>query len=101
MPKLLARIVSLAAGLLAFGAVGAHAATTESLNSAMQLQAQINNAAAQSQQRVNELSDQTQSMLEVYQLTVTQTERLHVNNDQLNLLLCVHEQSKTLYTKHL
>lgn len=101
MPKLLARIVSLAGGLLALCAMGAHAATTESLNSAMQLQAQINNAAAQSQQQVDKLSDQTQEMLEEYQLTVTQTERLQVYNDQLERLIRDQEENKASITKQL
>lgn len=76
-------------------AVFAAQSSDENLSSAMQVQAQINNDATQSQQRVDQLSKQTQELLEDYSQTLLQTDRLKVYNDQLEKLIASQEEQKS------
>lgn len=71
------------------------AQSDDTLSSTMQVQAQINNDASQSQQRVDQLSKQTQEMLEDYSQTMLQTDRLKVYNDQLEKLIASQEEEKS------
>lgn len=72
---------------LALGAVGAllicSAAGAQSLSSTVQAETQITEDAAESQERINSLAQQTQDLLTEYRAVVRETESLKIYNDQL------------------
>jgi hypothetical protein len=72
---------------LALGAVGAlllgGAAQAQSLSATVQAETQINEEAAESQERINSLAQQTQDLLTEYRAVVRETESLRIYNDQL------------------
>lgn len=85
--------------LLSIGDV--YAAPAGTLESSLQIQAQINSAAAQSQQRVDRIADETEQMLEEYLLTVQHTERLRIYNDHLEKLIRDQEDEKVSINQQL
>lgn len=103
MPK--SRLLEfLAAGVIAVAAgapSGALAATPSSLKAPMQVQSQIDSAAAKSQQRVDNISDQTQNMLDEYLTTSQQIDRTRTYNDQVEKLIRSQEEEKISLKKQL
>lgn len=72
---------------LALGAVGAlllcSTAQAQSLSSTVQAETQITEQAAESQERIDSLAQQTQDLLTEYRAVVRETESLTIYNDQL------------------
>ena len=94
MPKLgLTNFVATAsciAGLALSASV--QAAPAETLQATMQTQTQIDQAAQRSQNTVNRIADQTQTLLGDYLLTSQQVDRLRVYNTQLEKLIFDQEE---------
>jgi hypothetical protein len=103
MPKLPVRNVLAFASCLLAGLVSqaAFAAPPAALNTSMSVQGQIDKAAAESQNKIDKLSDQAQDMLQQYLLTTQETERLKVYNEQLEKLIHSQEEEKISIKKQL
>lgn len=82
--------VAAAAALLAASA----AAQTDPIARAIDATVQANQASAASQQRVNQLDDQTRAMLERYRAATWQTQQLRVYATQIEPLLAAQEAEK-------
>jgi hypothetical protein len=76
-------------GIVAFPAY------SEPLNSAITIESATNNAAIQSQKKIDLLSNKTQSMLEQYRSATHQTKNLITYNQHLKNLLDSQEKQKT------
>lgn len=92
MPKFHAWKTGVSAAVLLLPFAAFAATPSESLNTSMQVQSQINQADAASQQTVNKLADQTQELLDEYLVTVQQTERLRIYNDHLETLIASQQE---------
>ena len=78
-------IVGAASALLAGWAAYAQQGTAQAVQSTVNEQNAANKAAAASQSRVNQLDDETQTMLNEYRVTLRETESLRRYNEQLEL----------------
>lgn len=67
----------------------------EPLNNAISIETATNNAAIQSQNKINKLSDKTDRMLEQYRSAIHQTKTLRSYNQHLKTLVNSQEQQKT------
>ena len=83
-----------ALGAFAVAPVAVNAAPADGVRQAVQAQTQINQAAVQSQNTVNNLSDETARMLEEYLSSKEQVDRLRVYNQNLTNL--VRDQQEQL-----
>lgn len=83
-----------ALGAFAVAPVAVNAAPADGVRQAVQAQAQINQAAVQSQNTVNAVSDETQKLLEEYLTSKEQVDRLRVYNQNLTNL--VRDQQEQL-----
>jgi vacuolar-type H+-ATPase subunit I/STV1 len=72
----------------------ASAQAPESLQSSIDVERQISQSAAASQQRVDELAEETRAMLDEYLQVRQQTDRLSVYNDQVERLIRNQEEEK-------
>lgn len=72
-------MVALLAALTAFGPAGAQV-----LDTLLQSEQRANNASRSSQQRVNQLADRAEDLLEEYRSVVNETNSLNVYNEQLS-----------------
>ena len=80
------RLALLAAGAIAaLGAVAALAQNAQTVQSSVSEQKAANSAAAASQDRINKMDDETQSMLGDYRATLRETDSLRRYNEQLEL----------------
>lgn len=96
------KLITVVGGLCALFAVSAlQAAPEEILKTTMQTQQQTTAASANSQERVNQISDETQTMLTEYLGTTQQTDRLRVYNQQLEKLIRDQEEEKISIRKQL
>lgn len=99
MPKLLNKKLIVAASwfsLLGTGAMvhAAPAAPADVLKTTMQTQQNTQEASARSQEQVNRISDETQSLLTEYLTVTQQTDRLRVYNQQIEKLIRDQEEQK-------
>lgn len=94
MRKSILRCLAVALGAFAVAPVAVNAAPADGVRQAVQAQAQINQAAAQSQNTVNNVSDETQRLLEEYLSSKEQVDRLRVYNQNLTNL--VRDQQEQL-----
>ena len=78
-------VVGAASALLAGWMANAQQGSPQAVQSTVSEQAAANRAAAASQSRVNQLDDETQSMLNEYRVTLRETESLRRYNEQLEL----------------
>ncbi|MGQ0586293.1 MAG: DUF3450 domain-containing protein [Gammaproteobacteria bacterium] len=78
-------IVGAAGALLAGWAAYAQQGTPQAVQSTVNEQSAANKAAVASQARVNQLDDETQTMLNEYRVTLRETESLRRYNEQLEL----------------
>ncbi|HET9679457.1 MAG TPA: DUF3450 domain-containing protein [Gammaproteobacteria bacterium] len=91
MPKFQAWKTGAGAAIFMLPLMAFAATPTESLNTSMQVQASINNAAQDSQEQINEIADETQALLEEYLIATQQTERLQIYNAHLANLISSQE----------
>lgn len=94
MRKSILRCLAAALGVFAVAPVAVHAAPADGVRQAVQAQAQINQAAVASQNTVNNVSDETQRLLEEYLTSKEQVDRLRVYNQNLTNL--VRDQQEQL-----
>lgn len=94
MRKSILRCLAAALGVFAVAPVAVVAAPADGVRQAVQAQAQINQAAVQSQNTVNNVSDETQRLLEEYLTSKEQVDRLRVYNQNLTNL--VRDQQEQL-----
>lgn len=87
------KLISLAAGLACAVALTA-TAQTDPVSKAIDNTQQNNRASVQSQQRVNQLDDQTRSMLERYRAATWQAQQMNVYAKQLDGLLTAQDAEK-------
>lgn len=89
MSKLSPRNLLAAAGGLALAAsvTSVAAAPPAPLQTSLRMEKQITNDAAESQEKVDRLADQTQELLEEYLMTRQQTDRTRVYNNQMEKLI--------------
>lgn len=103
MPKLLNKKLTVVASWLtllgAFTTV--QAAPEDVLKTTMQTQQSIQQAAARSQNQVDQISDETQALLSEYLTVTQQTDRLRVYNQQLEKLIRDQEEEKLSIRKQL
>ena len=85
--------ITLAAGLACAAAMTAFA-QTDPVSKAIDSTQQNSRAAVQSQQRVNQLDDQTRAMLERYRAATWQTQQMNVYAKQLDGMLTAQEAEK-------
>lgn len=76
-------------------------AQTDPVSRAIDATTQANKASAASQQRVNQLDDQTQSMLERYRAATWQAQQLRVYANQIEPLLAAQEAEKQALQRQL
>lgn len=81
MPHFLIKAFAVGATLAVFSA------SSEPLNQAIQVEAQTNEAAIKSQQKIDRLSDETQAMLDEYRAANHQIKNLEIYNKHLQALL--------------
>ena len=84
----------LASGALLCAALLALPVAAQQLDRAIQADRQVNVAAAQSQQRIDTLSDQTQDLLQRFRAVNQQIDTLKVYNKQLGELVASQEEEK-------
>lgn len=103
MPKLLnKKLTVVASWLTLLGAFAtAQAAPEDVLKTTMQTQQSIQQAAARSQNQVDQISDETQALLSEYLTVTQQTDRLRVYNQQLEKLIRDQEEEKLSIRKQL
>lgn len=97
MPKLLNKkllVVAVLAGTFSVTASAQQAAPTDILKTTMQTQESTQQAAARSQDQVDQINDQTQRLLTEYLTVTQQTDRLRVYNQQLEKLIRDQEEQK-------
>lgn len=107
MPKLLnKKLIVVACGLSLMSPVAfVHAAAPQTaenlLKTTMQAQQSTQQLSARSQQQVDQISDETQSLLTEYLTVTQQTDRLNVYNRQLEKLIRDQEEEKLSMRKQL
>src|SRR5690606_3155612 len=106
MPKLLNKKLIVAASLLSMMSTGALAqaaqqAPADVLKTTMQMQRTTQEASARSQDQVNRISDETQTLLTEYLTVTQQTDRLSVYNQQIEKLIRDQEEEKISIRKQL
>lgn len=103
MPKLInKKLFAAASGICAlFAVTAANAAPEDVLKTTMQTQQQTTAAAARSQAQVEQISDETQTMLADYLVTSQQIDRLRVYNQQLEKLIRDQDEEKISIRKQL
>ena len=94
----LAAPLALAAGLWLALAAGAQA---QQLAQAVQQEQQINQAGAQSQRRIDQISDQTQALLEEYRSINARIDTLRVYNRQLQALVTSQENEMASFARQI
>lgn len=107
MPKLLNKKLIVAASWFSLLGAGAMvhaaqpAAPADVLKTTMQTQQATQKASARSQEQVNRISDETQSLLTEYLTITQQTDRLSVYNQQIEKLIRDQEEEKISIRKQL
>ncbi len=107
MPKLLNKKLIVAASWFSLLGAGAMvhaaqpAAPADVLKTTMQMQRNTQEASARSQEQVDSISDETQSLLMEYLTVTQQTDRLRVYNQQIEKLIRDQEEEKLSVRKQL
>ncbi|MDX1443481.1 MAG: DUF3450 domain-containing protein [Gammaproteobacteria bacterium] len=103
MPKLInKKLIVAASSVFMMGAVATvHAAPEQVLKTTMQTAQTSNQQSARSQEQVNRISEETQSLLTEYLTVTQQTDRLRVYNEQLEKLIRDQEEEKISIRKQL
>jgi hypothetical protein len=85
----------LAAPLAAALTLGSGAANAQTYDQILQVQAGVHAAAAESQKRIDDISDETRTLLSRYQAASRQADSLRVYVEQLEKLVAAQETEKT------
>ncbi|MEA5444808.1 DUF3450 domain-containing protein [Gammaproteobacteria bacterium AB-CW1] len=87
-------VAAVSAGTLLLGASGVATSQPEALQTSLQVERQISQAARASQERVDNLAQETREMLSEYLDVRQQTDRLSIYNDQVERLIRSQEEEK-------
>ena len=103
MPKLInKKLIVAASSIFMMGAVATvHAAPEQVLKTTLKTAQSTNVQSAKSQEQVNRISEETQSLLTEYLTVTQQTDRLRVYNEQLEKLIRDQEEEKISIRKQL